>query len=269
MNRAELKGQAKDLINGHFKFYLVLLLPFYILQIATGVAQTVADIRNVNVVHWAWIISFASSLIMVGVTFVMIDLARGVGDYDAPVSKSFTIANSGDYFIGTIGLMIVTGILTFLWSLLLIVPGIIKSFSYSQAIYIYRDYLDQRHKISFMDAITKSREMMDGHKAEYFVLSLSFILWFLSCVVVLPIFWVQPYYQQTMANYYVKLAAGQREDTDDPVTVVGEEASLNDDVNSDSVDDSSTSNSNAEKPSTTQPENQTPTDDSDESSDNK
>ena len=79
MNRAELKGQAKDLINGHFKFYLVLLLPFYILQIATGVAQTVADIRNVNVVHWAWIISFASSLIMVGVTFVMIDLALGLG----------------------------------------------------------------------------------------------------------------------------------------------------------------------------------------------
>lgn len=258
MDRAELKGQAKDLLNGHFRFYLLLLLPFYILDIASGITQTIERIDDTQTLTWSWIITFASSLLMVGITFVMIDLARGVGDYEAPVSKSFTIANRGDYFIGTIGLSIVMFILTFLWSLLFVIPGIIKSFSYSQAIYIYRDYLDQGHKISFLEAITKSREMMDGHKAEYFVLQLSFILWWLSCIVILPFFWVEPYYQQTMANYYVHLADGQRETTDEPVTVVGEETPVDettaDDGDTPSETDETTSpddQQDADKPTDT------------------
>lgn len=64
---------------------------------------------------------------------------------------------------------------TFLWSLLLLVPGIIKTYSYSQTFFILRD----DPNISALDAITASREMMDGYKGKLFGLSLSIGAWLL------------------------------------------------------------------------------------------
>jgi uncharacterized membrane protein len=59
--------------------------------------------------------------------------------------------------------------------LLFIIPGIIKSFSYALTPYILKDNPD----LKFNSAITKSREMMNGHKLELFTLYLSFIGWYL------------------------------------------------------------------------------------------
>ncbi|MGP2478250.1 DUF975 family protein, partial [Listeria monocytogenes] len=56
-----------------------------------------------------------------------------------------------------------------------IVPGIIKTYSYSQTFFIFRD----NPKISALDAITESRQMMNGHKGRLFGLSLTFFLWYL------------------------------------------------------------------------------------------
>ncbi|MEG1335708.1 MAG: DUF975 family protein [Clostridiales bacterium] len=92
-----------------------------------------------------------------------------------------------------------------LWALLLIVPAIIKSFSYAMAIYILADDED----ISPLDAITKSRKMMVGHKWEYFVLQLSFVVWFLLVCVTfgLASLYVGPYMEVTMGNFYQRLKA--------------------------------------------------------------
>ncbi|MEG2148622.1 MAG: DUF975 family protein [Clostridiales bacterium] len=92
-----------------------------------------------------------------------------------------------------------------LWALLLIVPAIIKSFSYAMAIYILADDED----ISPLDAITKSRKMMVGHKWEYFVLQLSFVFWFLLVCVTfgLASLYVGPYMEVTMGNFYQRLKA--------------------------------------------------------------
>ncbi|GAA3603357.1 DUF975 family protein [Secundilactobacillus similis DSM 23365 = JCM 2765] len=224
--RKTIKAEAKQLLNRNFKFYLVLFLPIFILQLVTFGSNFADGVLNSNFEqsNLAWIISIVLSLLMVGVSFVLIDLERGVTELKEPVSKSFTIFNSWDYFIGTLALTILIGIMTMLWSFLLLVPGIIKGYSYSQAIYIYRDYLDQGQKIGFMEAITLSREMMDGHKWEMFVLQLSFIGWALLCILILPILGVEPYYQQTMANFYVKLSmeaaeADEESDPEEPVVV--------------------------------------------------
>jgi uncharacterized membrane protein len=71
-------------------------------------------------------------------------------------------------------LMFVTTLLIGLWSLLLLVPGIVKGLGYSMAFYIMRDNPD----IAPLDAIDKSQIMMKGYKGKLFVLGLSFIGWF-------------------------------------------------------------------------------------------
>ena len=90
---------------------------------------------------------------------------------------------------------------TFLWSLLLIIPGIIKSYSYAMTIYL----INKDHSLSGSEAITLSRKMMKGHKWQLFVLQLSFIGWALLDVLtfgILGIFYVNPYMSQTVYNFY-------------------------------------------------------------------
>ena len=92
-------------------------------------------------------------------------------------------------------------ILVFLWSLLLIVPGIIKSYAYSLVPYILAEDQDIEPK----DALRKSEDMMKGHKWELFVLRLSFIGWDLLDILtlgLLNIFYTGPYYKAAMAEFY-------------------------------------------------------------------
>ena len=86
------------------------------------------------------------------------------------------------------------------WHILFIIPGMIKAISYSQATMIMLENPD----MDIMTAIKESQKMMDGHKMEYFVLDLSFILWILLIAVTFGIasLWVTPYMQITMVNYY-------------------------------------------------------------------
>lgn len=218
--RRQFKADARQLLDRNFRFYLLLFLPIFIIMIVTAVPQWMngagADNPGYNLLS---LLSIISGLLTVGVSFVLIDLQRGVAELTEPVSKSFTIFNRGAYLWGAFALQIITSVFTILWSVLLLVPGIIKGLAYSQAIYIYRDYLDQGHKIGFLEAITLSRKMMDGHKWEYFVMQLSFIGWGIACVLIIPIIWVVPYMNQTMANFYVNLAAEEDESDEEPTVV--------------------------------------------------
>ena len=89
--------------------------------------------------------------------------------------------------------------------LILIVPGIIAALMFSQVEYILKD----DKEISAADALMKSMKMMEGHKMELFWLILSFIGWFLLCLVTLGIgfLFLAPYFNTTMAHYYEDLKA--------------------------------------------------------------
>jgi uncharacterized membrane protein len=69
------------------------------------------------------------------------------------------------------------GLYTFLWTLLFIIPGVIKAYSYSMTPYI----LAEHPEMTASEAITESRRIMDGNKWRLFCLSLSFIGWSLLC----------------------------------------------------------------------------------------
>ena len=90
---------------------------------------------------------------------------------------------------------------TFLWSLLFLIPGIIKSFSYALTPYI----LDDCRNVRATDALKLSIRMMKGYKWKLFVLKLSFIGWeILSALTsgILGVFLVNPYYETALAGFY-------------------------------------------------------------------
>ncbi|MCR5587073.1 MAG: DUF975 family protein [Lachnospiraceae bacterium] len=92
-----------------------------------------------------------------------------------------------------------------LWSLLFVIPGIVKTYSYRMTPYILAD----RPELSANEAITESRRMMDGHKWDMFVLDLSFLGWqILSALTlgILGIFHVNPYVFSTEAAVYRMLS---------------------------------------------------------------
>ena len=101
----------------------------------------------------------------------------------------------------TVGAMVLRDIFTFLWCLLFFIPGVIKHYSYRMVPYILAD----DPEIGAMDAITLSRQMMDGHKWNTFVLDLSFLGWdILSALTLglLGVFYVNPYKYSTGAELY-------------------------------------------------------------------
>jgi uncharacterized membrane protein len=90
---------------------------------------------------------------------------------------------------------------TALWTLLLIVPGIVKGLAYSLTPFIVKD----NPQLSPNQAINLSMKMMKGHKFDLFYLYLSFIGWIFLAILTLGIglLWVIPYMQTSMAAFYL------------------------------------------------------------------
>lgn len=104
-------------------------------------------------------------------------------------------------YVRTVGTLFLRDLFLFLWSMLFIIPGVIKRYSYRMVPYILAD----DPTISGMDAIALSRKMMDGHKWNTFVLDLSFIGWDLLTVLtcgLVGVFYANPYQFSTGAELY-------------------------------------------------------------------
>ena len=110
---------------------------------------------------------------------------------------------SGNYR-NVVWVMFCRDIFIFLWTLLLIVPGIVKSYEYRMVPYVLAENPD----LSREEAFALSKRMMDGDKMNAFILDLSFIGWailtILTCGLV-GIFYYQPYLALTDAALYQTL----------------------------------------------------------------
>ena len=118
--------------------------------------------------------------------------------------KELGYSFSGGCYLKTVGAMVLVNVFVALWSLLLVIPGIIKIFEYYMVGYILADDPD----MGVMDALRKSKEMMRGHKWNTFVLNLSFLGWKLLGAItfgIVDIFYVNPYIQATEAELYLTL----------------------------------------------------------------
>lgn len=217
MNRGGLKNSAKERLKGNYGYLILLILPSTIMSILTsGWSQTHPFVENTangttNNLLFHWSNSFGSGLtaliaffVVTGVMYRYLDFYRHPEKMPHPFLQFIYVYQDKGLFLGSFVVGLLQYIWTFLWSLLFLVPGIIKSIAYSQARYIYRDALQSGNKISYTEAITRSRQLMDGHKWEYFVLQLSFLGWYLLVGITAGIasLWVVPYVQMTMSGYY-------------------------------------------------------------------
>lgn len=135
-----------------------------------------------------------NSLLMLGFNSFYLKLSRG-----EQVTYKELFSKTNMFSVALLSIILMSIFVT-LWSLLLVIPGIIAAISYSQVPYILLD----NPNMSAMDAIKMSKNMMQGHKADYFVLMLSFIGWSILATLTLGIgyLWLIPYTQVTMANFY-------------------------------------------------------------------
>ena len=106
-----------------------------------------------------------------------------------------------NHYGNVVATILLRDVFLFLWGLLFLIPAIIKTYSYRMVPYIVAENPDMKAT----DAITLSRNMMNGHKWKAFVLDLSFIGWYILSVLtfgLLALFYVSPYYYATSAELY-------------------------------------------------------------------
>lgn len=137
-------------------------------------------------------------------TYSLLDYSRAEKKLPHPFLQAIEAYKTKGLFAGTIAVAVLQLIRTVLWTFVFIIPGIIKSFSYSQAFCVLKDAKANGEDIRYRDAITRSRELMDGHKWEYFVLQLSFLGWSILAYLVLGLGMIilLPYMYLTYAGYY-------------------------------------------------------------------
>jgi uncharacterized membrane protein len=165
------------------------------------------------VLVYSLILGAASALLGIGLLILGGPLTLGCIGYFSrkargePVVFGNLFDGFNDLFGKSFLLYVFQGIFIFLWSLLFCIPGLIKTLSYSMSYFILRD----NPGIKPIDAITASRNMMNGHKWQLFCLCFSFIGWALLCVLSFGIgyLWLCPYIIQSMANFYEDLKQQQ------------------------------------------------------------
>lgn len=189
MNRAELKAKAKEQIKG--KIGILLVISLVIAALSALVTLVVGLIPYVGKVIAPLVVAPAFSLSLVR---VMLGITAGT---EPKVGDAF--CGFDDYW-SALKLHLLSGLYIFLWSLLLVIPGIIKTYAYSMSVYI----LAENKGKSARECIKESVAMTMGYKVDLFVLGLSFIGWgLLSCITFgIALIWVMPYMQATYANAY-------------------------------------------------------------------
>ncbi|MDP8267405.1 MAG: DUF975 family protein [Candidatus Tenebribacter davisii] len=120
------------------------------------------------------------------------------------IFKAFSFSGKNFGLFGkTLGLYLLMSLYIFLWSLLLIIPGIIAAYSYRMAFYLLIDNPD----IGVTEALRQSKKMMYSYKFRLFCLDLSFIGWVLICFLTFCIgfIWLAPYMITSQTIFYEEL----------------------------------------------------------------
>lgn len=181
MTRAQLKSMAKAQIKGNIGILFVIAI---VATVITGV-----PLANLILVP----------ALGLGLVKIYLNMTNG----QKP--------KVGDLFSGLdqVGrawwLSFLIGFFTSLWSMLFVIPGIVKGLSYSMAYYVLADHPEMTAR----QALNESKRITQGHKGELFVLNLSFLGWqILACFTFGILYiWLIPYMQATVANFYRSLTA--------------------------------------------------------------
>ena len=225
MYAADYRQIARERLSG--KWVMAIIVGFIASLLGGSVtfgysAESSADIEelfedvSLGGVRWTVIMGIVSVIALVFVVLALIhfiiggavqmgyaafnlDIVDGV-----PTSASVLFSQFNRLKDGFV-MRLMTRIFIALWSLLFVIPGIMKTYSYAMAPYI----LVENPHMTGMEAITASKNMMYGHRWELFCMLFSFIGWDLLSIFTLGILqlWIHPYKEAAMAAFYRNLRA--------------------------------------------------------------
>jgi len=224
---SELKERAKGVLSGsYWKAFVVSLVLVGAKAILSGIggggrSNDGGSYRIFEHINIGMLLAFVAVFLVVFIVamffliainvFVISPLEVGVRKYFIEASEAndrneevgFGLVGygyKGAHYMDIVKTMFFKNLFLFGWTLLLIVPGIIKGFAYRMVPYILAD----NPKIGAKRAIELSNRMTDGEKLDMFILDLSFIGWYLlgafACLI--GVFFVNPYYNSTQAELY-------------------------------------------------------------------
>lgn len=205
LNRPAIKAEAKSFIGQNARWWKMTLATIAIYLISGGFSIYVNIATVINRDDPSTTVGYSSSVI----TLLLIPFTIAASGYYLNHIRGFNPEWKSLYKEGidNYGSYLVTGVLvnvfTFLWSLLFVVPGIIKSLAYSQANYVIHD----NPRLKGKEAIEISKRMTNGFKGDLFSMYLSFIGWYILVGLtggILSIY-VTPYVETTAAMYYENL----------------------------------------------------------------
>lgn len=223
-NRVELKTNAKEILKA--KYWKAVLVAFIASALTGASSYTSAGGSNNDEIGDLFT-SFSPQLIIAIVGIIVFSALIGIaisiflenplliGCYKFFINCKKDGENLNDIvmtfkngYMNVVLTEFLRGLFTFLWSLLFVIPGIIKGYEYMLIPYLLAD----NPQMDREEAFAKSKEMMDGNKWKAFVLDLSFFGWGLlsACTCgILYIFYVGPYIHLTKAELYHALKAEQ------------------------------------------------------------
>ena len=192
---SELRAQAREALRGKWPMAAVAALIYSAIAGGLSAIPVIGGLCSL----------FVGLPVAYGFTIVMLGVCRGVFKGK---EIDFGVLFEGFQDYGRIFVTkLLQGIYTALWMLLLVVPGIIKHYSYAMTDYILKEDPEMKNNA----AIEKSMAMMEGNKMKLFMLDLSFIGWAILCIFTLGIglLFLQPYVAISRAAFYEDLKAQQ------------------------------------------------------------
>jgi len=189
-NSSTIRGFARESLSGN---WLNAVLAYLIILGITSVVSTL------QVVTWIILGSLTYGLYL----YYIVLVREKAGDFNL-LFKAFSFSGQNLGLFGkTLGSYLLVSLYVFLWTLLLIVPGIIAAYSYRMVFYILID----NPEIGVSEALRQSKKMMYGYKSKLFCLDLSFIGWGLLCILTfgIGILWLSPYMLTSQTIFYEEL----------------------------------------------------------------
>ncbi len=188
LERAEIKALAKLRFKAH-----------YWPMVAAAVIPALV-VLLLGATYVGWLAAFAAGpVLQVHAALFFLLCWRGERPQVASLFQNFF-----DGFGRKLGGMLWAELKAFLWSLLFVIPGIVKALAYSMTPYILAEYPG----VSAMDASVLSERITQGYKGDVFVMALSFIGWMLLSAFtfgVVHILYTGPYMNTAMAGLYEEL----------------------------------------------------------------
>ena len=196
MTGAELKAQARaQLGGGIFKneWLTALAVCFIAMAICSAAGGLLPGVGAL----------ILSGPMTYGVAYVFLKQSQD----GQPMNVADVFRGFPEDFGGTLLLGLLSSLFTFLWGLLLVVPGIVKAYSYSQAFFVKVD----RPEYDWRACMDESIQLMDGHKMDLFILDLSFLGWYIVGALCIGVgtLWVYPYHMAARTKFYEELTRYQ------------------------------------------------------------